>query len=304
MALFLWLVRSRFIDYALTLLTVGLVAGAIVVYKFQNKLIYVPHFPLGSRTEVWRPSKFGFPTFEEVFLHTLDGVKLHAFWMPCASADPRTIPTILYLHANAGNMGHRLPIARRIVDFTDANIMMISYRGYGESEGEPDETGIRKDAQAALNHLRTERKDEIDINRIIVYGQSIGGAVAIDLVARNQSKIAGLIVENTFRSLPQLIPHVMPWLGWARWLCHQRWESEARLKEILTGPLPLMLFLSGGADELIPPSHMHHLFAIVAGTKQGKLKAKLVTFDKGTHNDTFLQPGYFEAISDYIRSIL
>lgn len=303
MALFFWIVRSRLVDYALTSLTVSLAVVIVAMHKLQTKLIYVPQFPAGSRKQVWRPSRFGFSLFEELFLQTSDGVKLHAYWIPCVAARPDSVPTILYLHANAGNMGHRLPIARRIADLVSVNILMLSYRGYGESEGEAEESGIQKDAQAALNHLLEERAQEIDVNRIVLFGQSLGGAVAIDLAARNQDKIAGLIVENTFRSLRTLVPHVMPWIGWARWLCHQRWESETRLREMLAGPLPATLFLSGGADELIPSSHMHHLFAIVAGTKEGRARAKLITFEKGTHNDTFLQPGYFEAISEFISSL-
>ena len=246
MALFSWLFDSRLTDYALTSVTVGVIAIFAGVYALQNKLIYVPHFPPGSRKEVWRPSRFGFPAFEEVTLRSADGIQLHAFWIPSQSAKPAAMPTVIFFHANAGNMGHRLPILRRISDYVDVNFFVISYRGYGESEGSPEEVGIRKDAQAALDYLLAERKEELDVNKIVVYGQSIGGAVSIDLAARNQSKIAALIVENTFRSLRSLIPHVMPALGWASLLCHQRWESEERLREMLGAPLPKMLFLSGG----------------------------------------------------------
>lgn len=207
------------------------------------------------------------------------------------------------VQANAGNMGHRLPILQRIAELLPANFLIISYRGYGESEGSPEEGGMRRDAQAALDYLLGARAKQIDAARVVVYGQSIGGAVAIDLTARNQSKIAGLIVENTFLSLPKLIPHVIPWLGWAAPLCHQRWDSESRLREMLAGTLPRILFLSGGHDELIPPAHMRSLFAIAAGTEEGRTKARLEIFEKGTHNDTCLQPGYFAAISAFLASL-
>lgn len=201
-------------------------------------------------------------------------------------------------------MGHRLPILRRICDLVDVNLFIVSYRGYGESEGSPEEGGIKRDAQAALDHIINSKGLEIDLERIVVYGQSIGGAVSIDLTCRNQSKIAALIVENTFRSLPLLIPHVIPILGWASNLCHQRWESEERLKEMVnSSTLPRMLFLSGANDELIPPSHMTALYSIVTGTDEGRKKARMEIFEKGTHNDTFLQPGYFEAIANFLRSL-
>lgn len=306
MALFSWLVSSKFSDYALTSVTVGVIAILSGLYALQTKLIYVPDFPPGSRKDVWRPSRFGFHKFDEVTLVTSDGIRLHAYWIPSTRKTSKSVPTILFFHANAGNMGHRLPILRRLNDFADANFFIISYRGYGESEGRAEEAGLKRDAQAALEYLLEERMEEIDINKIVLYGQSIGGAVTIDLAARNQSKIAGFIVENTFLSLPRLIPHVMPMLGWARLLCHQRWESEERLREMLGSPkLPKMLFLSGSRDELVPPSHVQSLYEIVTGSGHEEAKSKTVIhyFDKGTHNDTFLQPGYFEAVAAFLNSL-
>lgn len=305
MALFSWLVSSKLSDYALTSMTVGVLAILGGLYVLQTKLIYVPDFPPGSRKDVWRPSRFGFQKFDEVTLVTSDGVRLHAYWIPSPRKASNSVPTVLFFHANAGNMGHRLPIVRRLADFANVNFFIISYRGYGESEGRAEEEGLKKDAQAALEYLLEERVEEIDAERIILYGQSIGGAVTIDLAARNQSKIAGFIVENTFLSLPRLIPHVMPILGWARSLCHQRWESEERLREMLGSPkLPRMLFLSGSRDELVPPSHVRGLYEIVAGSKHEEAESKAIIhfFEKGTHNDTCLQPGYFESVADFLNS--
>lgn len=301
MALYLWITSYKWLDYGLTGISIVGLVIVVAIYHFQSKLIYVPHFPPGSRNEIWRPSKFGFDQYEEVTLASSDGVKLHCYWIPNQKGLPlKSVPTILFLHANAGNMGHRLPIAQRIADVVNVNVFMLSYRGYGKSEGEPEEKGIRKDAQCALEYLL----EKLGSAQIIVYGQSIGGAVALDLVARNQSKIAGVIIENTFLSLRKLIPHVVPLLGWASLLCHQRWESEERLMEMVnTPPLPKMLFLSGGSDELIPPQHMHQLFAITTLGRESEGRAKFVSFPTGTHNDTFLQAGYFEAITDFIKDL-
>ncbi|PJF19942.1 hypothetical protein PSACC_00244 [Paramicrosporidium saccamoebae] len=301
MALYSWLFSSNFVDYSLTSATVAVMAILCGVYAMQSKLIYVPDFPPGSRKQVWRPSRFGWTDFEDFFLDTADGVRIHVFWMPSHRKKPIEVPTLLFFHANAGNVGHRLPILRQIAELVDINIFAISYRGYGESEGTPSEAGLRKDAQAALDKLLSCEK--VDKKRIIVYGQSIGGAVAIDLTARNQSKVAALMVENTFRSLPELIPHVMPVLGWAKVLCHQKWESAIRMKEMTEAPLPKMLFLSGSRDELIPPAHMKSLFNTITASEDGLKKARFEVFEKGTHNDTCLQPGYFEAIAAFIKTI-
>lgn len=109
-------------------------------------------------------------------------------------------------HGNAGNIGHRVPIARMITEAMDCNAFMLEYRGYGLSTGSPDEKGMYIDAQTALDYL-TQRAETRD-NKIVVYGQSIGGAVAIRLVADNQQSgsISGLVLENTFLTMRKLIP--------------------------------------------------------------------------------------------------
>ena len=107
-------------------------------------------------------------------------------------------------HGNAGNIGHRLPIAKMLQDALHCNIMMVEYRGYGKSTGTPDEPGLKIDAQAGLDYL-LQRPDTKDAS-IVAYGQSLGGSVAINLVRDNQEKFAGLILENTFLSIRKLIP--------------------------------------------------------------------------------------------------
>lgn len=109
-------------------------------------------------------------------------------------------------HGNAGNIGHRVPIAKVLEETLGCNVLMVEYRGYGLSTGSPDETGLKVDAQTGLDYIR-ERAETKD-TRIVIHGQSLGGAVAINLVAGNQDRgdIAGLILENTFLSIRKLIP--------------------------------------------------------------------------------------------------
>lgn len=109
-------------------------------------------------------------------------------------------------HGNAGNIGHRIPIAKVLEENSGCNILMLEYRGYGLSSGTPNEEGLIIDAQTGLNYLRQHKHTKG--GKIIVYGQSLGGAVGIQLVAKNQEAgdIAGLILENTFTSMKKLIP--------------------------------------------------------------------------------------------------
>ena len=139
------------------------------------------------------------------------------------------------------------------------------------------------------NVLRTQEER----GKIIVYGQSIGGAVAINLAHANPTKIRTLIVENTFLSIPALIPSVAPVLGPFAFLCSERWNSAALIPQIRQK----CLFLSGSKDELIPPSHMAKLHQ---SARSAPLK-RIVHFQKGMHNDTCIQPGYFEAIEEFLN---
>lgn len=112
----------------------------------------------------------------------------------------------------------RLPVARRILQAKDCNVLMVSYRGYSGSEGRPSEGGLRLDAQAALDYLHVRRAAEIDKSRIVLLGNSLGGAAAIDLASRegNQGKFSGLILENTFLNIARIIEHRVPGTAWVR----------------------------------------------------------------------------------------
>lgn len=180
---------------------------------------------------------------------TDDGEKLSAFYIraPRGGRHPRC--TVVMFHGNAGNIGHRLPVARMIINYVGCNVFMLEYRGYGLSTGEPDEKGIQIDAQTALDYLRN--RAETRSHRLVIYGQSLGGAVSIRLVSRNQHSghVVGLILENTFLSMRSLIPSVIPPAKYLTLLCHQLWPSEALIGAITEVPI---LFLSGLQDEIVP----------------------------------------------------
>lgn len=155
------------------------------------------------------------------------------------------------------------------------NIVALSYRGYGQSEGTPNEKGIRLDANTILDHILAH--PILGQTKIIVYGQSIGGAVGIDLASRNTSRISALVVENTFMSLPKLVPHVIPALAPFVFLMHQRWGSD-ELVPTFSPDFPVM-YLSGARDELVPPSQMRTLFETSGGRKEFR------SFESGTHSE-------------------
>jgi fermentation-respiration switch protein FrsA (DUF1100 family) len=251
--------------------------------------------PPNARTDVPRPSQFGIKDFEELVIPTNDGEKLSAFYIRGPRRGKFSNHTILMFHGNAGNIGHRLPVARMIINYIGCNVFMLEYRGYGLSTGEPDEKGLMVDAQTAIDYLRN--RAETRSHKLIIYGQSLGGAVAIKLVAKNQTAgdLVGLILENTFLSMRALIPSLIPPAKYLTYLCHQVWSSDSVIPSITKVPI---LFLSGLQDELVPPAHMRKLYELSAApTKVWK------PLPGGDHNSSVLEEGYFEAISDFISSV-
>ncbi|CAB4422257.1 unnamed protein product [Rhizophagus irregularis] len=265
------------------------ITGAVFVGSFQCNLLYLANYPEGSRQYVPKPSEHCLP-FKEEILTTSDSVKIRLYVIQQENNASKR-PTILYCHGNAGNMGHCLPVAERLYNQLRCNIVMLSYRGYGFSEGSPSEKGLKIDAQTALDYIKGH--EVFQHTKVIVYGQSLGGAVSIDLVSKNEDKVSGLIVENTFLSIPKLVPHVIPPLRYFTFFCTQKWESEKAIQNLKHIPI---LFLFGECDELIPKEHCNRLYEL-ANTEGGK---DIQSFEFGTHADTVAQPDYFDSIGRFL----
>ena len=261
----------------------------MVLLSFSD-LIYPRSIPSDARTHVPKPVQFGITDAEDLQLPTPDGESLNAILLPRPKTRRSQNVTVLMFHGNAGNIGHRIPIAKLVRDSIGCNVFMLEYRGYGESTGTPDEVGLKIDAQTGLDYIR--QRPDLKDSKIIVYGQSLGGAVGIDLVARNQDTISAMILENTFLSIRKLIPSIFPPARYIARLCHQHWNSEELLPTITKIPI---LFLSGLQDEIVPPEHMAQLFELCkAETKIWR------TLPYGGHNDSVAEPGYFDHIATFV----
>ncbi|GAA6061067.1 hypothetical protein JCM10212_000110 [Sporobolomyces blumeae] len=264
------------------------------LYLAQTKLIYPSNMPAGSRAQVPTPDEFGMPSYDEVTLVTPDGVRIKAFVIlyDRDGCRPHERPTVLMLHANAGNVGHRLPLAKVFYERMRCNVVALSYRGYGRSEGIADEKGIKLDAQTALDYILSHV--ELEKTKVWVYGQSIGGAVSIFLASQNANRVHGLVIENTFLSLPKLVPHVMPFLApFVPYLLHQIWPSERYIATL--PPTFPVLFLAGARDELVEPGQMKGLWRLCSSEAK-----EWREYPNGTHNDTCIQPNYFNDIALFI----
>ncbi|KAJ8510361.1 hypothetical protein OPV22_000795 [Ensete ventricosum] len=267
------------------------VVGMVALVAFQERLVYVPVVPGLARAYPITPARLRLD-YEDVFLRASDGVRLHAWFIK--QAPPKPGPTILFFQENAGNIAHRLEFVRIMMQRLQCNVFMLSYRGYGESDGHPSQHGIIMDAQAALDHL-TQRKD-IDTSRIVIFGRSLGGAVGAVLVKDNPDKVSSIILENTFTSILDMAAIMFPFLRWfiggsgskGPKILNCIVRSPWRTIDIIDKIKRPILFLSGLQDELVPPSHMQMLYS---KTVENNQDCRFVEFPNGMHMDTWFSGG-------------
>jgi len=223
---------------------------------------------------------------EEISFEAEDGVRLHGFWLPGDGADR----AFLFLHGNAGNASHRLPNAA-LLSRMGAAVLLVDYRGYGRSEGEPSESGVYADARAGLAELVARGVPE---ERVVVFGRSLGGAVAVNL-ARGRP-LAGLILESTFSSGSDMTRRIF---GALRFLVapftRERFDSAAKIGE-LRAPL---LFFHGDRDEIVPFALGRALFDAAPEPKA------FVTIRGAGHDDTVQVGGrpYLERIAAFLDEV-
>nr|XP_016514305.1 PREDICTED: protein bem46-like [Nicotiana tabacum] len=279
------------------------VAGMAILVAFQEKLVYVPVLPGLTKSYPITPARLRL-LYEDVWLRSSDGVRLHA-WFIKLFPDCRG-PTIIFFQENAGNIAHRLEMVRIMLQRLQCNVFMLSYRGYGASDGYPSQHGIIKDAQAALDHL--VQRTDIDTSRIVVFGRSLGGAVGSVLTKNNPDKVAGLILENTFTSILDMAGVLLPFLKWViggsgskglkllNFVVRSPWNTIDVIGEIRQP----ILFLSGLQDEMVPPVHMQMLYAKAAARNRQCL---FVEFPNGMHMDTWLAGGdhYWRTIQQFLE---
>lgn len=276
------------------------VLSLAALYVFQRKLVY-PSTLNNARKVVDTPAKYQL-AYEAVTIETDDGEQLQAFLLLHERKDPAyTNKTILVLSPNAGNIGLFLPVVHHIYENMRYNVLIYSYRGYGHSTGTPSEDGLKRDADAVMRYITSN--NQLSQSSVIPYGRSLGGAVAIYIAARYGHQIAGLILENTFLSIPKVVPHVFPVLSPVSWLCTEVWNSEEDIK--LVSPQIPCLFLSGSEDEIVPPEHMKVLYDTVSDSIDSQRSVvKIWREFKANHNNTIVAPGYWDTWEQFAREMV
>jgi hypothetical protein len=280
----------------------------------ENFLLYHPF-----RTIELTPASYGVP-FEEVRFTAADGVKLHGWYVapePPKGAGPgkpggSDIPTgsgnpdsshiqddpdgpdgshgavILWAHGNAGNLSHRAENIAFIRRELGAGVFLFDYRGYGLSEGSPDEEGLYADARAAYAWLRGRTSP----GRIFLFGRSLGAAVMVKLASEGV-EARGLILESTFESLLAMGKKMFPILP-VDWIITQKFDTAALIPSV---KMPVFV-LHGSADEIIPFSQGQAVFSLAPRPK------RFFRIIGAGHNDTYRAggPSYWDAWREFLAS--
>ena len=227
---------------------IGYLLICVVMYGLQRKLMYK------TDTNIDSPASYGLVDFSSTTLTTSDGKKIEA-WYHLAKED---YPTIIYFHGNAGNLSHRAQFFGLLRD-AGFGVLGIDYRGYGKSEGSPSEEGFYYDARATIDYA--VKNLSISDDKIIIYGESIGSGVAVQMAT--EYKIAALILRSPFSSMQAAASGKYPWLP-VNLLLKDRFDSLSKIENIKT---PLLLF-HGEKDTLVPVALGKELFAKAPEPKQ------------------------------------
>lgn len=233
--------------------------GALLalMYLFQRSLMY---FPDATRMA---PAAAGLPQAEEVTLVSADGERLIAWHV--APRGPKAV--VLYFQGNAGASNLR---AERFAWLTadGTGLLALSYRGYGGSTGKPSEDGLMRDARAAYDFAAAR----YPAKRIVLWGESLGTAVAIALAA--ERAVVGVILDAPFTSAADVGAAAYPFAP-VRWLIKDTFRSDQRIARV-SAPL---LLLHGERDSIIPIAFGERLFALAREPK------RMVRFPQGNHAD-------------------
>ncbi|MFT5049783.1 MAG: fermentation-respiration switch protein FrsA (DUF1100 family) [Chlamydiales bacterium] len=257
----------------------GYLAICFLVWLLQAKLVWFPGPPPRSG-----PGELGWK-FESATLRTTDGVRLGAWFLPVEGARG----AVLISHGNAGSMEDRLSQAGAFRAMGLA-VLLYDYRGYGDSDGSPSEAGTYLDARAALEHLVHERG--FSPEQIVLYGESLGGAVTIELASARP--VGAVIVESSFTRLSDVGARVYPWLP-VRWLTRIHYASIERVARIDAA----LLVVHSPQDEIVPFTHAQLLF------ERARQPKRLLSTGGGHNGGGFTRnPDWRRAVADFIAQAL
>lgn len=250
----------------------------------DDQFIYFPE-PWENRD--WHATS-GLP-LEDVWLTAADGTRIFGWYLAAAQEAPAIDTVMLWYHGNAGNLIHRLDNMAQLHQ-RGVSVFIIDYRGYGKSTGRPSEPGLYMDGLAAYEYLRKQRG--IPPEKIIIFGRSLGAAVAAEVAANREA--AGVILESPFPSVASVARKLFGGLP-----MHQLLKARFDLMERLPKIRKPILILHGDKDTVIP-------YELGKKVYEGALEPKtFYTIAGADHNDTYIAGGeeYFKTLQKFMRQV-
>jgi len=270
---------KRFILSRLLLVGLALVVTMGLLRTFENRFIFFPpRYPEGFSS----PQAYGLQ-LEEIWVTARDGVRLNG-WFLSQPASPRVL---VWFHGNAENIGMGLDHMRALSRL-GVNILAIDYRGYGKSEGSPDEAGVYQDGDAAYRFVVEGRRFEA--RKVFVYGHSLGGAVAIDVAS--QRECGGLIVESSFTTVGAMA-RLMFHLPFTEYLPRSRFDSLAKIARVRAP----VLVIHGTRDQVIPCAMGRKLYEAAPQPKS------FLAIEGAEHDDPYVVGGevYWQRLAQFVQ---
>src|SRR5208283_2184290 len=269
---------KRLLTMVLVAVAAGILLVVVTLRVIENQLIYFPpRYPEG-----FPPPETYEGEVENVWLLTADGVRINAFYR----SNPASKQVLLWFHGNAENIGYGLEHLRALAKL-GVNILAVDYRGYGKSEGKPDEAGVYHDADAAYDYLLKQR--HFRAQDIIIYGHSLGGAVAVNLASRRPC--GGLIVESSFTNARAMARRMFAVPAIA-YVVKSRFDSLRKIRDV-RAPI---LIVHGTRDEVIPFAMGQQLFAAAPEPK------RFYSIEGAGHNNLMEVGGesYLECLHQFV----
>jgi fermentation-respiration switch protein FrsA (DUF1100 family) len=272
---------KRMLVHLIVIILVTLAVVILLVRLFEGSFIYFPtKYPTGR----WDAGSCGLDA-EDVYLTTGDNVRIHGWFVPAEGATH----TVVLFHGNAGNLTDRIE-KLALLHSLNVSVCAIDYRGYGRSEGRPGEAGLYADADAAYDYLCHELG--VEPESIVLYGVSLGGAVAVDLACRKP--VGAVILESTFTSAKDMARKALPFLPPELYL-RTKLDSAGKIEGI-NAPLLLM---HGTRDSTVPIEHARRLYEEASQPKT------LVEIPGAAHNDMFVvaEQVYTRSLKEFLGQL-
>ncbi len=253
------------------LTAVGVLAGAVavvltIVWLFQRRMIY---FPLRQAVPA---AATAFPGAEDIAFETADGLRLSGWF---ANPAKTTGGTVIVFNGNAGDRSHRAPLGAALLQ-SGLSVMLFDYRGYGRNPGAPSENGLVTDARAARAYVAS--RSDVDPDRVIYFGESLGSAVAVALAVEHAPR--ALVLRSPFTSLTDMGRLHYPFLP-VGLLLQDRFDTLGRISDL---KIPVLV-LAGDRDTIIPAEQSRQISEAVPGVK------RFVLIPGADHNDFDLLAG-------------